>query len=118
VSWYVPAWQTQPAGVVPPVSITAFEGHVQQVGTVLATMSELNCPTGHVYEMHAETPASLLYVPAGHAVHSPVVFSKYPGIHPVHASMEMLPGNETMFGGQSVQVSWPIMSLNLPTGHC
>ena len=85
---------------------------------MLATMSELNCPTGHVYEMHAETPDSLLYVPAGHAVHSPMLFSKYPGMHPVHAAGEMLPGNENMFGGQSVHVFGPVMFLNLPAGHC
>jgi len=107
VSWYVPDRQIQPDGVVLPASIALLEGHVQQVGTVLATMSELNCPTGHVYEMHAEIPASLLYVPAGHAVHSPVFSSKYPGIHPMHAAGEMLPGNENMFGGQSVHLSDP-----------
>ena len=71
--WYVPDRHTHPVGVVLPESITALEGHVQQVGTILATMSELNCPTGHVYEMHTETPASVLYVPAGHAVHSVIL---------------------------------------------
>ena len=94
------------------------EGHVQHFSAVLARMSKLNCATGHVYEMHAETPDSLLYVPAGHAVHSPILFSKYPGIHPAHAAAEILPGNENMFGGQSVHAFEPIMALNLPAGHC
>jgi len=43
------------------------------VGTVLALISELNCPAGHVYAVHAETPESLLYVPARHAVQLPVI---------------------------------------------
>jgi len=92
------------------------EGHVQHVSAVLALVSELNCPAGHVYEMHAETPDSFLYVPAGHAVHSPTFSLKYPGIHPAHASKEMLPGNENMFGGQSVHVSGASYVLVLASG--
>jgi len=48
------------------------------VGAVLAITSKLNCPAGHVYEIHREVAGSVLYVPAGHAVHSPALFSKYP----------------------------------------
>ena len=73
MSWYVPDEHTQPDATVVPASNTELEGQVQHVGAVLAIISELNCPTGHVYAVHAEIPESLLCVPARHAVQLPVL---------------------------------------------
>jgi len=75
------------------------------VGAVLAITSELNCPAGHVYEMHAEVAGSVLYVPAGHAVHSPTLFSKYPDLHFLHDAEEVVPVFEfvLVFAGHGVQ---------------
>ena len=69
MSSYVPDEHTQPDATVLPTSNTALEGQLQHVATVLAFISELNCPAGHVYAVHAEIPESLLCVPARHAVH-------------------------------------------------
>jgi len=66
---------------------------------------------------HPAAPPALLNVPAGHALHAtPSEAAVYPGRH-AQSVKSLLPAAEVEFKGQAVQLSDPVVTLNVPASH-
>ena len=65
---------------------------------------------------HGRDPVTDLYVPAGHAVHSPPSGPVYPVLH-LQSVKALLPAGELEPVGQSEHCALPVMSLYVPSTH-